>query len=126
MLKVALKAADLGHLCEELPVHRRWVGALEEECFRQGDLERANGLPISPLFDRTKPGLSKSQVRFFNVVVTPLYQALAAVFPRTQPLLSGARRNYRHWLAAESGARASAEVATEAEAATLAAAAHHP
>jgi len=28
----------------------------------QGDAERSAGLPISPLFDRTKPGISKSQV----------------------------------------------------------------
>ncbi len=35
---------------------------LEEEFFRQGDQERALGLPISPLFDRAKQGVSKSQV----------------------------------------------------------------
>jgi hypothetical protein len=30
--------------------------------FQQGDMERDLGLPITPLFDRSKPGLSKSQV----------------------------------------------------------------
>ncbi|GFH20210.1 3',5'-cyclic-nucleotide phosphodiesterase [Haematococcus lacustris] len=40
-----------------------WVSALEEELYRQGDREKAAGLPISPLFDRTKPGVSKSQAR---------------------------------------------------------------
>ena len=29
----------------------------------QGDMEKAAGLPISPLFDRTTTGISKSQVR---------------------------------------------------------------
>ena len=43
-------------------MHTRWLGLLEEEFFRQGDLERGAGLPISPLFDRTKQGVSKSQV----------------------------------------------------------------
>lgn len=42
---------------------RRWLAALEEEFFMQGDREAAAGLPISPLFDRTKQGASKSQVR---------------------------------------------------------------
>lgn len=28
----------------------------------QGDQEKELGLPISPLFDRTKPGVTKSQV----------------------------------------------------------------
>ncbi len=55
--------ADLGHLAEELEVHRKWVARLEEEFFKQGDKEREKGLTISPLFDRNKPGVTKSQVR---------------------------------------------------------------
>ncbi len=35
---------------------------LEEEFFRQGDAEREAGLPISPLFDRSKQGISKTQI----------------------------------------------------------------
>ncbi len=62
VLQIALKVADLGHLGEEVSVHKRWVRCLEEEFFRQGDQERALGLPISPLFDRAKQGVSKSQV----------------------------------------------------------------
>lgn len=61
---MALKLSDLGHMSAPLHVHLRWVNALEEEFFRQGDAEKACGLPISPLFDRTKPGVTKSQVRF--------------------------------------------------------------
>lgn len=45
-----------------LPVHCRWVALLEEEFFRQGDMEKAHNLPVSPLFDRNKPGITKSQV----------------------------------------------------------------
>eukprot|EP00967_Tisochrysis_lutea_P035871 scaffold43076_cov26-Tisochrysis_lutea.AAC.1 len=50
------------HTASALPVHLRWVAALEEEFFRQGDAERAAGMTISPLFDRNKQGISKSQV----------------------------------------------------------------
>ncbi len=49
------------HTAAALPVHLRWVAALEEELFQQGDAERLAGLPISPLFDRAKQGVSKSQ-----------------------------------------------------------------
>ena len=49
-------------MCASLPVHLRWVAALEEEFFRQGDMEKAHSLPVSPLFDRAKPGITKSQV----------------------------------------------------------------
>lgn len=59
--KMALKAADLGHLASPPPVHLRWVGLLEEEFFRQGDRERALGLPPSPLMDRGQGGISHGQ-----------------------------------------------------------------
>lgn len=49
---MALKCADLGHLAHKRDVHRRWVMVLEEEMFRQGDKEKAAGLPVSPLMDR--------------------------------------------------------------------------
>ena len=61
-VQVALKCADLGHLGSPREVHLKWVTLLEEEMFRQGDRERAAGYPVSPLMDRTKTGITKSQV----------------------------------------------------------------
>ena len=55
--------ADLGHLASPWEVHRQWVTRLEEEMFLQGDKERAAGMPVSPLMDRHKTGITKSQVR---------------------------------------------------------------
>ena len=60
--QVALKCADLGHLSTARGTHQRWVTLLEEEMFRQGDRERAAGQPVSALMDRTKTGITKSQV----------------------------------------------------------------
>ena len=60
--QVALKCADLGHLSSPKAVHLRWVQALEEEFFLQGDNEKQNGLSVSPLMDRDKNGITKSQV----------------------------------------------------------------
>ena len=58
---MALKCADLGHLAASWGVHQKWVAGLEEELFRQGDLEREQSLPVSPLMDRAKGGITKSQ-----------------------------------------------------------------
>ena len=80
------QAADIGHLGESHEVHKRWLSGLEEEFFRQGDKERELGIPISPLFDRAKQGVSKSQVGFYDFVALPLVHALAGAFPGTQPL----------------------------------------
>ncbi len=58
---MSLKCADLGHLACTPQTHKKWVKRLEEEIFSQGDSEKKAGLPISPLMDRTKGGISKSQ-----------------------------------------------------------------
>ncbi|GIL46284.1 hypothetical protein Vafri_3299 [Volvox africanus] len=96
-LQVALKAADIGHLGEELEVHKRWLGVLEEEFFRQGDREREMGHSISPLFDRAKQGVSKSQVGFYDFVALPLVHALSSAFPGAHQLMNDFVRNYNHW-----------------------------
>ncbi len=75
--QVALKCSDLGHLAAPLSVHLKWVSALEAEFFAQGDEERARGMAISPLCDSTKEGVTKSQVGFFEFVVSVWGQAQA-------------------------------------------------
>jgi hypothetical protein len=45
------------------PCLPQWVMHLEEEFFRQGDREKKNKLTVSPLMDRDKNGVIKSQVR---------------------------------------------------------------
>ncbi|GBF94222.1 hypothetical protein Rsub_06492 [Raphidocelis subcapitata] len=105
-LQMALKCADVGHLTGALPVHKRWVERLEQEFFHQGDVERANGMPISPLFDRDHAGITRSQVGFFDIVAIPLYSTLAKVFTGTKPLLVYLLRNYRYWVDAQQAAAA--------------------
>ena len=67
-VQVALKCADLGHLSSPKVVHMKWVRGLEEEFFRQGDNEKKNGLSVSPLMDRQKNGITKSQVCWCRIV----------------------------------------------------------
>ncbi|GAX86004.1 hypothetical protein CEUSTIGMA_g13420.t1 [Chlamydomonas eustigma] len=95
--KVALKCADLGHLASPLHVHRKWVHLLEEEMFRQGDLEKERGYAVSPLMDRSKAGITKSQPGFFNVIVLPLFSSFASALPAAEPLLEQVKRNYEMW-----------------------------
>ncbi|KAJ9520544.1 hypothetical protein QJQ45_007398 [Haematococcus lacustris] len=109
-LQMALKCSDLGHLAAPLPVHLAWVSRLEAEFFAQGDAERAQGLTISPLCDRTKQGITKSQVGFFDFVALPLFNNFTARFTAAKPLLRGVMANYRHWqIMAAAAAEAAAE-----------------
>ncbi|DBA66901.1 TPA: hypothetical protein ACH3X2_002024 [Trebouxia sp. C0005] len=61
--QLVIKCADIGHLAADHNTHKRWSYKLEEEFFRQGDRERALGLPISPLMNRDQAGgMTRSQV----------------------------------------------------------------
>jgi hypothetical protein len=35
-----------------MELYEKWTGKILQEFFRQGDLEKANNLPISPFYDR--------------------------------------------------------------------------
>ncbi|KAK9866453.1 hypothetical protein WJX84_009890 [Apatococcus fuscideae] len=96
--QVALKCADLGHLASQHELHRRWVDALTEEFFRQGDQERAKGMHVSPLMDRNETaGLIKSQVGFFEIVALPLFKQYVELLPMAQPVLDAVKANYQYW-----------------------------
>ncbi|GIL81204.1 hypothetical protein Vretifemale_10267, partial [Volvox reticuliferus] len=63
--------------------------------------ERQLGIPISPLFDRSKQGVSKSQVGFYDFLALPLVHALCSAFPGTQQLMNCFLGNYHYWRSVE-------------------------
>ncbi|DBA79866.1 TPA: hypothetical protein ACH3X1_008215 [Trebouxia sp. C0004] len=96
--QMVLKCADIGHLAAPPRTHRRWAFQLEEEFFRQGDKERACGMPVSPLMDRsTQGGMTRSQLGFFSIVGIPLFKAMVDLFEDAKPMLDGVLANYAHW-----------------------------
>jgi hypothetical protein len=97
LLQMAMKCADLGHLALPWDVHQKWVVRVQDEFFAQGDKEKAAGLPVSFMMDRSHPGCSKSQTGFFKFVALPLVRSLAEVAPAAQPMLDAAVANYRNW-----------------------------
>ena len=99
--QVALKCSDLGHLASIEKVHRKWVEVLEEEMFRQGDRERELGYPISPLMNRDKGGITKSQPGFFDFVALPLFTSFVAALPSADAMLQQVKANRDMWLQEE-------------------------
>lgn len=99
--QITLKVADLGHLAESRDVHTRWVACLQEESYLQGDREKALGMTVSPLYDRNKAGVTRSQVGFFDFCVLPLFFAYTRVFPAAKPLWDAVVDNYGYWKVTE-------------------------
>jgi hypothetical protein len=70
---------------------------LQEEMFKQGDREKNLDMLISPLCDRTKPGVSTVQTDFFNFVAIDMYKLIANEFVEITPILDGVLKNYNIW-----------------------------
>lgn len=75
------------------------------EFFRQGDKEKTIQLSVSPLMDRVKDGITKSQVGFFDIVALPLFYSWASVFHEAMPLVRAVEDNANRWRHIEQGQR---------------------
>jgi len=62
VLKTLVHCADLSNPTKPLCLYRQWTDRIMEEFFLQGDLEREQGLEISPMCDRYHASVEQSQV----------------------------------------------------------------
>merc|ERR1712070_964323 len=53
LMKMAAKSADVATSAMKAPIYKHSAELLFQELYAQGDRERAEGLPITPLCDRT-------------------------------------------------------------------------
>eukprot|EP00873_Tetraselmis_striata_P036944 jgi/Tetstr1/457208/TSEL_043856.t1 len=99
LLQLCLKCADMGHCALPSKLHVRWTQGIQEEMWAQGDREKSLGLAISPLANRSKPGAlwGGNQIGFFQALVCPMYNMLAAVAPECHELQAGVYDNLDFW-----------------------------
>jgi len=62
VLQSLVHCADLSNPAKPLPLYRQWTERIMHEFFSQGDLERDQGLDISPMCDRHTATVDKTQV----------------------------------------------------------------
>lgn len=84
VLGLVIECADLAHPAKPLKLHQRWSVMVTEEFFHQGNLEKENGLDISPMCDRSvheKDALAwaRGQQGFIKFLVTKKYDAISAI-----------------------------------------------
>jgi cAMP-specific phosphodiesterase 4 len=97
-LAMALHVADLGNPAKPTRICVQWTSRVVEEFFRQGDREKQLGLAISPMMNRDKPAIEKSQIGFIDYVIHPLYKLWNQFIPEeTQPCLENIKTNRIYW-----------------------------
>lgn len=97
--KLLLHVADVSNPLKPFRVCRVWARKVLEEMFAQGDQEKALGIPLQPLNDRTKVNVPHSQVGFIEFLVAPLAYAVTRVLPPLEPCAAHMLENVKAWRA---------------------------
>jgi len=102
-IQTLIHTADLSNPAKAWHIHIQWTHAIVAEFFSQGDLERARGLEISPMCDRTVNCGRSSQKYFFQHFCRPLFVQCAKVMPDTEgrckELIEHLDENLERWTA---------------------------
>jgi hypothetical protein len=100
LAQILLKCADVSNILRDFDEAKRMAQCLTDECRRQGRLERAKGLPISPMCnpDDTTP-LCVGQVGFITYVAGPLMKLVHGFFPELEENERVLEENLQRWIA---------------------------
>jgi len=98
LMQMVMKVADVSHPCKPFKIHQMWSDLISDEFFKQGDRERAKGIPVSPLCDQSKHVLPKSQCDFIDFVVRPSVEVFSE-HCKTDLWISTMNSNYDTWKA---------------------------
>ena len=100
ILLMIVKSSDIGYCAKELDLHIKWIKLASEEFFLQGDLEKAQGLPVSMFCDRNNKNMLKSCFSFMSNVCLPLYEIWEIYLKNhsgCQVVFETFKRNFEHW-----------------------------
>ncbi|KAA0195648.1 hypothetical protein HAZT_HAZT005807 [Hyalella azteca] len=84
LFMILIKVADISNEARPLDIAEPWLECLMQEFFNQSDLEKLEGLPVSPFMDREKVTKPTSQCSFIGLVLLPLFEALGEVLPELE------------------------------------------
>lgn len=113
-MTMLMKVSDISNVSRPFEIAEKWCDVLCEEFWRQGDMEKAEGLEISSdLNDRNNNNKPKGQIGFYNFICLPLYQACARIFPELEVNVDAVRGNLEKWKSILAQQQAAQELATQ-------------
>jgi hypothetical protein len=77
LLEHTVHTGDMSVATRHFDVVRNWTYLLFDEFFAEGDMEKANDLPLGFLNDRTGVKVIGMQAGFVNFAVMPIFKAMA-------------------------------------------------
>ncbi|KAM9802504.1 high affinity cGMP-specific 3',5'-cyclic phosphodiesterase 9A isoform 3-T3 [Syngnathus typhle] len=81
LMMILIKVSDISNEARPMEVAEPWLDCLLQEFYNQSDVEKLQGLPVTPFMDRDKITKPTSQTGFIRFVLLPLFIELANLFP---------------------------------------------
>ena len=92
-LSVIIHSADVSNPTKPLDIYKQWAHRCVEEFFKQGDMEKRLGIPVSFNCDRDTVSLPQSQLGFMDAIVSPLFSVVCEFFPGMNFTLDNLKKN---------------------------------
>jgi hypothetical protein len=95
---VMLHACDISNPAKNLDSYLSWTTRVLFEFFAQGDAEKEAGVAVSMFMDRDTTNIAKCQLGFIDILVYPLFDALASIADgKLQCCLDNLDSNKDYW-----------------------------
>ncbi|KAF7726028.1 3',5'-cyclic-nucleotide phosphodiesterase [Apophysomyces ossiformis] len=76
-----IKCADISNVARPFASAKKWAQTLAEEFFKQGDLEKELGMPVTATNERGKVPLEDFQLTFMRQMALDLYESVQTILP---------------------------------------------
>ena len=96
-LNVLIHSADVSNPSKPLNIYKQWAKRCVDEFFRQGDMEKKLGIPVSFNCDRETVTLAQSQLGFIDAIVFPLFSVLVDFFENLDFTVENLKKNREYF-----------------------------
>ncbi|KAF9344780.1 hypothetical protein BGX26_003926 [Mortierella sp. AD094] len=104
-----LHAADISNAVKPWDICKHWSDLVVQEFFRQGDIEKAQNLPVSPNMDRAQYNQPQISLGFSDFVVQPYFESFVEFLPEAAPFLVSLTSNREQWVLQKAAMHAAKE-----------------
>jgi len=109
LMNCLLHAADISNAIKPWALCKRWSDLVVQEFFRQGDIEKAQDLPVSPNMDRDQHNQPQISLGFGDFVVQPYFESFCEFLPEASPFLTNLTSNRAQWQALQTASQQSGD-----------------
>ncbi len=97
MMEILIKCADTSNVIKPFDVAKKWAMRVSDEFFLQGDMERANGMEVTPTCDRETQKRVPLQKGFIDFVIGPFYKTVGHLIPELADAFKQLEVNRQAW-----------------------------